>query len=309
VRILVTGGAGFIGSHVVADMLSAGHEVAVLDDLSSGKRENVPAGATLFVQDLRDRDGTLAVLQEFRPQAISHQAAQASVAVSVREPLLDAQVNVVGSIHLFDAAIATGVERLVFASTGGAIYGEVAPGTRANEATPPAPESPYAIHKLAVEQLLSVYRRHHALDVRVLRYANVYGPRQDPHGEAGVVAVFFSAARSGQPLRIHAQSTVGDAGCVRDYVYVGDVSRMNQLALSGELLEPVANVGTGVPTTTLDLARAVRKATGRDAPIEFVPPRRGDLLVSQLDPSLVERYLGSTVPLARGLELTHASLA
>jgi len=307
-RVLVTGGAGFIGSHVVEGLLSAGHEVAVLDDLSRGKRENVPSGVALYVKDLRDRAGTLEVLRDFRPLVVSHQAAQVSVGASVREPLLDAEVNVIGSINLLDACTATGVERVVFASTGGAIYGEVPPGTRATEATPPAPASPYAIHKLAVEQLLSVYRRHRELDARVLRYANVYGPRQDPHGEAGVVAIFFDASRDGRPLRIFGQRVSGDAGGVRDYVYVSDVARMNVLALSGDIAEMVVNVGSGVPTTTQELARAILACTGRELPLESAPPRQGDLLVSLLDPSIAERYLGGMVPLARGLELTGASL-
>jgi UDP-glucose 4-epimerase len=308
VRVLVSGGAGFIGSHVVEGLLADGHEVAVLDNLSSGKRENVPPGATLFVKDLRDRAGTAEVVREFRPEAVSHQAAQASVAVSVREPLFDAEVNVIGSINLLDACVDAGVRCVVFASTGGAIYGEVPPGSRATEATPPAPESPYAIHKLTVEHLLSVYRRHRGLEVRVLRYANVFGPRQDPHGEAGVVAIFFDASREGRPLRINAMSSTGDPGCVRDYVYVGDVARMNLLALRGEIAEPVANVGTGIATTTLDLARAILAVTGRESLIEHGPLRAGDLRVSLLDPALPKKYLGRLVPLEEGLGHTGASL-
>ena len=143
----------------------------------------------------------------------------------------------------------------------------------------------------------------------MLRYANVYGPRQDPHGEAGVVAIFFAAALEARPLRVFGQRTSGDAGCVRDYVYVGDVARMNLLALSGDVGEMTVNVGSGVPTTTLELARAVLAVTGRDPPIESAPPRQGDLLVSLLDPSLAERYLGGLVPLARGLELTGSAFA
>ena len=200
------------------------------------------------------------------------------------------------------------MKRVVFASTGGAIYGEVPPGTRASEATAPSPASPYAIHKLTVEQLLAVYQRHRGLEARVLRYANVYGPRQDPHGEAGVVAIFFAAARDGRPLTIFGQRTSGDAGGVRDYVYVSDVSRMNVLALAGDISETTVNVGSGVPTTTLELARAILAVTGRDAPIENAPPRPGDLLVSLLDASIAERYLGGLVPLKRGLELTGSAL-
>jgi UDP-glucose 4-epimerase len=213
-----------------------------------------------------------------------------------------------GGIPLLDACVAAGVRRVVFASTGGAIYGEVPPGTKATERTVPAPGSPYAIHKLAVEQLLSVYRKHRGLETRILRYANVYGPRQDPHGEAGVVAIFFASALEGRPLRVNGMRETGDGGCVRDYVYVGDVARMNVLALSGAVTEPVANVGTGVPTTTAELARAVLVVTACDVPLSNAPPRAGDLGVSLLDPTLPERYLGKLTPIETGLAETHASL-
>jgi UDP-glucose 4-epimerase len=308
VRVLVTGGAGFIGSHVVEQLLAAGHEVGALDDLSSGKRENLPDGASLFVTDLRDRDATAKVLADFRPDAVSHQAAQASVSISMRDPALDAGVNVLGGIHLFDACVAAGVTRVVFASTGGAIYGEVPLGAKATERTAPAPESPYAIHKLAVEQLLSVYRKHRGLDARILRYANVYGPRQDPHGEAGVVAIFLASALEGRPLRVNGMRETGDGGCIRDYVYVSDVARMNVLALTGAVTEAVANVGTGIPTTTADLARAVLGVTACDVPMHAVAPRAGDLGVSLLDPTVPEKYLGKLVHIDEGLANTRASL-
>jgi UDP-glucose 4-epimerase len=308
VRVLVTDGAGFIGSHVVEQLLAAGHEVAVLDNLSSGKRENLPDGVRLLVTDVRDREATAKVLADFRPDAVSHQAAQASVSVSMREPALDAEVNVMGGIHLLDACVAAGVTRVIFASTGGAIYGEVPPGTMATERTVPAPESPYAIHKLTVEQLLGVYQKHRGLDTRILRYANVYGPRQDPHGEAGVVAIFLASALEGRPLRVNGMRETGDGGCVRDYVYVSDVARMNVLALIGAVTEPVANVGTGVPTSTVDLARDVRRVTARDVPLEDAPPRAGDIGVSLLDPTLPERYLEKLVGLDEGLAKTRASL-
>lgn len=307
-RVLVTGGAGFIGSHVVEQLLAAGHEAAVLDDLSTGKRANVPEGVPLFVTDLRDRDATARVLADYHPDAVSHQAAQASVSVSMREPALDAAVNVLGSIHLFEACVAAGVTRVVFASTGGAIYGEVPPGTRATERTPPAPASPYAIHKLAAEQLLTVYQRHRGLQTCILRYANVYGPRQDPHGEAGVVAIFLAAALEGQALRVFAMREPGDGGCVRDYVYVSDVARMNVLALTGTVTEAVVNVGTGIPTTTADLARAVLHVTACEVPVHPAPPRAGDLGISLLDPTLPLKYLGKLVGIDEGLAATRASL-
>ncbi len=305
-KVLVTGGAGFIGSHVVEQLLEQGHEVAVLDNLSTGRRENVPAGASLHVVDIRDRDATHAVVRDFRPAWVSHQAGQASVVVSLRDPRLDAEVNLVGGIHLLDACVAEKVQRFVFASTGGAIAGEVALGERAREDAPPKPVSPYAIHKLAFEQLLLVYERHHGLETRVLRYANVYGPRQDPHGEAGVIAIFLEAAQAGRPLSVNGLHAAGDAGCVRDYVSVTDVARMNVLSLSGAVEERVANACTGIGTTTRELALAVQRAVGRDAPLESRPPRAGDVGLSVLDATLPRKYLGELVSLERGLAATAA---
>jgi len=303
-RILVSGGAGFIGSHIVEGALAAGHTVAVLDNLSSGKRANVPKAVPLFELDLRQRDEVRRVVGEFKPDVVSHQAAQASVAVSVREPYLDAEINVMGGLNLLDACVAAKVQKVVFASTGGAIYGEVAEGTRADEATRPAPISPYAISKLAFEQLLDVYRTHHGLDSSVLRYANVYGPRQDPHGEAGVIAIFFDTVLKGGSLRVNARKTEGDPGCVRDYVYVSDVARANLAALAGALPERVMNVGTGESVTTLELATQIARVSGRELHTVFGPPRAGDIERSVLDPGRFASTLGATVPLGEGLRRT-----
>ena len=303
-RVLVTGGAGFIGSHVVERLVAAGAEVAVLDNLSTGRRENVPAKVRFYDADLRDREATRRALDDFRPEAVNHQAAQASVVVSLREPHLDAEVNLLGGLNLLDACVANGVGRFVFASTGGAICGEVAEGDWAREDCVPKPVSPYAIHKLAFEQLLAVYREHRGIETRILRYANVYGPRQDPHGEAGVIAIFLDSAFAGRTLFVNALRSAGDPGCLRDYVYVTDVARMNALALSGALAEPMANVCTGIGTPTRELAQTVLRATGRDVPIEGRPPRAGDIGLSVLDPTLPERYLGDLVGLEQGLECT-----
>ena len=171
----------------------------------------------------------------------------------MRDPKLDAEVHVIGGLNLLDACVEVGALRFVFASTGGAIYGEVPPGKRAAEDTVPAPISPYAIHKLAFEQLLAVYETHRGLKPTILRYANVYGPRQDPHGEAGVIAIFLDSALAGKTLRVNGLKRAGDGGCVRDYVFVSDVARMNVLALTGQMSDRVANVGTGIPTTTKSL--------------------------------------------------------
>ena len=191
-RLLITGGAGFIGSNLADQALAAGWKVAVLDDLSSGRRENVPDAAEFFHVDLQDAAAVDRAFASYQPTAVSHQAAQASVAVSVREPQKDASINIVGSINVMQSCVNHNVGRLVFASTGGAIYGEVPDGTRASVSTPPQPLSPYACSKFAVEKYLDCFHHEHGLNSTVLRYANVYGPRQDPHGEAGVVAIFFN---------------------------------------------------------------------------------------------------------------------
>lgn len=230
-RVLVTGGAGFIGSHIVEDLLARGMEVAVLDNLATGKRENVPEGVPLFQVDLRDKEGVEGVFREFRPTHVSHQAAQASVKVSVENPLLDFEVNLLGGMNLLEACRKFGVEKLVFASTGGAIYGEVPEGERAEETWPPRPKSPYAASKAAFEHYLAVYGQSYGLRWVSLRYGNVYGPRQDPHGEAGVVAIFAERVLKGEPVTLYARKTPGDEGCVRDYVYVKDVARAHALAL------------------------------------------------------------------------------
>jgi UDP-glucose 4-epimerase len=304
-RVLITGGAGFIGSHVADAAIAAGWEVAVLDNLSTGRRENIAAGVRLYEVDICDREATAAALRDFRPQAVCHQAAQASVAVSVARPHFDVSVNIVGSVNLFDACVHSGVERLVVASTGGAIYGEVPATTRARVDWPGAPISPYAISKLAVDQLLGVYRQHHGLRSTVLRYANVYGPRQDPHGEAGVVAIFLGLALAGKPLRINARKQQGDDGCLRDYVYVADVARANVAALAGKFGDPIVNIGTGVETSTRELAHAIVGLVGRE--IELIPsdPRPGDLERSVLDPQQCKLLLGELTNLAQGMRCTY----
>jgi UDP-glucose 4-epimerase len=304
-RVLVTGGAGFIGSHIVEGALAEGYEVAVLDNLSSGKRSNVPSGVRLFEVDLRNRSAVSETLAAFKPDLVSHQGAQVSVAVSVREPHLDGEVNLLGGINVLDACVQHQVKRLVFASTGGAIYGEVPDGQRADEAMRPAPISPYAIHKLAFEHTLDVYRTHHGLDSVVLRYANIYGPRQDPHGEAGVVAIFFDTVLAGKTLRVNGMHAEGDPGCLRDYAYVGDVARANLAALAGRLPERLMNVGTGVAVSTLELAQAISAVAGAPPRTVFAPPRAGDVGRSVLDPTRFSAAFGSPVPISEGLRHTY----
>lgn len=302
-KILVTGGAGFIGSHIIDAALASGHEVAALDDLSSGKKENLPASVALYEVDIRDRDATRRAFADFRPDAVSHQAAQASVSVSMKDPALDASINVIGGIHVVEAALEVGATRLVFASTGGAIYGEIPEGL-ANEARATRPISPYAIHKLAFEQLLSSYARDGRLAPTVLRYANVYGPRQDPHGEAGVVAIFLNRLLAGEPIQINAMRAEGDDGCIRDYVYVGDVARANVLALEGKVEASPLNLGTGVETTTRHLAVSLVGLLGFEPVIRSGSMRAGDVERSVLDGTRALEHLGSWVGLEEGLART-----
>lgn len=304
-KILVTGGAGFIGSHIADALLAAGHEVAVLDDLSTGRRQNVPAGARFFEVDVRDAAAVEAAFAAFRPAVVSHQAAQTSVSVSVREPRRDAEINVVGGLVVLEACVRHSVERVVFASTGGAIYGEVPEGTRASVDWSTRPLSPYGCAKLAVEAYLYAYAHEHGLRSTVLRYANVYGPRQDPHGEAGVVAIFTERLLGGHPMQVNARREVGDPGCVRDYVYVGDVVRANVRAATGDVPAAVLNICTGVAITTLDLVRALEGELGVTAKLGFAPRRAGDIERSVLDPGAASA-LGPVTTLDAGLRDTIA---
>ncbi len=303
-RLLVTGGAGFIGSHVAEAALAAGHEVSILDDLSTGKRENLPEGAAFFEADVRDRDAVRRAFAEARPEVVSHQAAQASVSISVREAVFDAEVNVCGGLQIMDACVAEGVGRLLFASTGGAIYGEVPEGTLAREDTPPVPLSPYACAKLSVEHYLTCYASEHGLASTVLRYANVYGPRQDPHGEAGVVAIFARRLVAGEPIQINARREPGDDGCVRDYVHVDDVVAANLAAMEGRIDVPVLNVCTGVATDTRTLAKHLKEHLASRSEFSDGPRRAGDVERSVLDPAELHRHLGTGVALAEGLAST-----
>jgi UDP-glucose 4-epimerase len=308
-RILVTGGAGFIGSHVADAALAAGHQVLVVDDLSSGKRQNVPEKAAFEELDIRNAAALEAVVGRFKPDVVSHQGAQTSVSVSTREPVRDAEINVVGSINLCNAALAHKVQRVVFASTGGAIYGEVPDGTRAREEHPTTPLSPYACAKLAVESYLRYYRHEHGLQSTILRYANVYGPRQDPHGEAGVVAIFAQRLKAGQPIQINAMRELGDGGCVRDYVFVEDVVRANMAAIDGKIAMPILNVCTGFATNTKMIADELQAELGAAVETKQGGRRPGDLERSVLDPTRLVELLGKPTELKDGLRKTAAWFA
>ncbi|MBV9454971.1 MAG: SDR family oxidoreductase [Rubrobacter sp.] len=298
-RILLTGGAGFIGSHIAEHLLARGHEVAIVDDLSSGERENIPADARFYEADIRS--GCTWVFEEFKPEALSHQAAQMDVRRSVREPYFDADVNVLGSIRLLENCVRhQGVGKVVFASTGGAIYGEQKEFP-ATEDHPQYPSSPYGVSKLAVERYLHFYRLQYGLPYLALRYANVYGPRQDPHGEAGVVAIFAGN------LAANRSSTINGTGeQTRDYVYVEDVVRANVLALENESPSGAYNVGTGIETSVNQLYELLRTMSGRELPPRYGPAKPGEQARSSIDPACAARILGwrPEVKLVAGLENT-----
>jgi UDP-glucose 4-epimerase len=293
-RAIVTGGAGFIGSHVVEALQARGDEVLVVDDLSRGKRENVPEGARLEVVDVREP------LELPDTDVWFHLAAQVDVRVGVERPDFDAEVNVIGTIRVLEAARRANAQ-VVFASSGGAIYGEC--DGRAGEDAPLQPLSPYGVSKLAGEEYLSAYNRLYDAGHVSLRYANVYGPRQDPHGEAGVVAIFLGRLAAGERPRIF-----GDGRQTRDYVYAGDVARATLGAVGKR---GVFNVGTGVESSVLDLYELCRRVAGSDLEADHAEARLGELQRSVLDVSRAERELGwrAEVPLADGLRRTFASIA
>jgi UDP-glucose 4-epimerase len=294
VRAMVTGGAGFIGSHVVDALLARGDEVIVIDSLAKGRRENVPASAELRVQDIREP--LEALFDEVRPEAVFHLAAQADVRVSVERPAEDAGVNVLGTVNVLEAARRQNAQ-VVFSSTGGAIYGECE--GPAPETAPLLPVSPYGIAKLAAEEYLRGYNRLYGSTHVALRYGNVYGPRQDPHGEAGVVAIFLGALAGGTAPKIYGEGTQ-----TRDYVYVGDVARATLQALGQE--GGVFNVGTGRETSVLELFELCREVAGSGIDAIHADPRLGELQRSALDPTLAAGELGfqAFVPLEDGLRST-----
>jgi UDP-glucose 4-epimerase len=315
-RVLVTGGAGFIGSHIVDELLARGHEPTVIDNLESGSPENLPTRVPLHVVDIRDAARLAAVFDAFRPEAVCHQAAQMSVSRSVREPVFDAEVNVVGLLQVFANAVRVGARRIVFASSGGVLYGEVT--EPAGEEHPAAPISPYGISKWVGEQYLQFFVREHGIQAVALRYSNVYGPRQNPHGEAGVVAIFSKKMLAGEQATIN-----GDGRYIRDYVYGLDVARANAVALVGDLRENfvAVNIGTGVPTDVNELAAEVRtqcqhvwERAGRRGTIpapRHGPDRPGDLRSNLLSARRARQVLNweTTVSLAEGLRQTVAWFA
>ncbi len=287
-KILVTGGAGFIASHVADAYVEAGHDVVILDNLSTGKRENLNPAAKFYHLDICD-PGIASVFAAEKPDLVNHHAAQISVPLSVEEPLLDAEINVKGMLNLLQNCVKHNVNKVIFSSTGGAIYGE-AEEYPTSEAYAPRPLSIYAIDKLAGENYLHFYRQHYGLDYTVLRYANVYGPRQDSRGEAGVVSLFIRQLLAGQTPVINAYPETPE-GMIRDYVYIKDVVRANLLALQGGSGEAF-NIGTCVETTTSLLYKTILWKLKLERSPNAGPARKGDLRRSMLDSSKAFRELG-----------------
>jgi len=285
-RCLVTGGAGFIGSHIVDRLLDEGHTVSILDNLSSGKRENIPANVPLYPMDLSD-DLTPLFMRE-RPEIVFHQAAHVSVSVSVREPAFDAKTNILGSINLLEACRKFGVKRVVYASSG-AVYGEPQSlPLREDHST--LGISPYGISKWVVERYLYYYRHQFGIEFVALRYANVYGPRQDPHGEAGVVAIFSQKLLNGEEAVIF-----GDGEQTRDYVYVKDVAWANWIAMDVNLpsqLDPAFNVSTQIQTTVNVIFDQIKQHTGFSRPRQYGPFRAGDVTHACLSNEKIAVYFG-----------------
>jgi UDP-glucose 4-epimerase len=299
VKILITGGAGFIGSSIADAYLDAGHEVVVVDNLYSGKRENVPAKARFHEVDITSPK-IAEVLEAERPDVISHHAAQMDVRLSVASPAFDAEVNVIGSIRLYEAAVKNGVKKVLFASSGGAAYGEQM-RFPAREGDPTNPVSPYGVSKRSGELYLFYYHAVHGLPYVAFRYANVYGPRQDPHGEAGVVAIFSEKLLRGEPPRIN-----GDGKQTRDYVFIEDLVRANLSALDGSFVGPI-NIGTGRETDVVTLAQRLIAICGKKIDPVYGPAKAGEQRRSVIDPAVAERELGwkPRVVLEDGLSRTY----
>lgn len=298
-NIVVTGGAGFIGSHVAEAYLAAGHAVWIVDNLATGTRANVPAGAHFVHADINDA-AVRCLLSDERIEAVNHHAAQMDVRRSVADPLFDARSNVLGLLNLLEGAREAGCRTFVLASSGGTVYGELTAPATEDHATRPI--SPYGISKLAGEHYLDFYRLEYGLRTVALRYANIYGPRQDPHGEAGVVAIFSQALLAGQPITIN-----GDGTQTRDYVFVADVVRANLAALTTDVHGPF-NVGTGIETDVNVLAAHLQRLTGTTDRAQHGPAKPGEPRRSVLDCGRAARMLGwtPTVVLADGLATTVA---
>ena len=299
---LVTGGAGFIGSYIVDSLILRGMNVVVIDNLSTGQKENLLHKDVVFIEDdLTNKDIVDHLFELHKPRFIFHLAAQISVSKSVREPIYDAQNNIIGTLNLLEAAVRNNSEKFIFSSTGGAMYGENPQEVPTSESSPERPSTPYGIAKLAVERYLEFYYKEYGLHYTSLRYANVYGPRQNPYGEAGVVAIFTEKMIKSNPVTIN-----GDGQYVRDYVYVEDVANANMLAMENGK-EDVYNIGTGIGTTVLDLFNLAKRINDYSLEPQYASERPGDLRKSILSTKKAQQDLNweSHFPLENGLIQTH----
>ena len=299
-KVLVTGGAGFIGSNVVDALIEKGHDVAVVDNLSTGKADNVNKKARLHRCDICDTAGLDKVFEKEKPEAVHHFAAQINVRSSLNDPIFDARTNVLGSINLFECCRKHGVRRVVYSSSGGAVYGEPKYNP-VDENHPVAPLSPYGASKYSVEKYLDFYGAVHGLDSVILRYGNVYGPRQDPAGEAGVVAIFTDRMLAGNGITIN-----DDGNQTRDFVYVGDVARANLLALESKSGERIFNIGVGKPISVNDIVHGLEAALSTKAKAAHGAAIKGEVRDIYLNIDRAKKHLGfePKVQLNEGLKLT-----
>ena len=298
-KILVTGGAGFIGSHVVDLFISQGYVVVIVDDLSTGRASNLNPSAKFYKMDIRDPK-ILEVFEAEKPDYVSHHAAQMDVRRSVVQPLFDADVNILGSINLIEAAKSVNVKRFIYISTGGAVYGEPE-RVPVEETDPINPICQYGASKHTVEHYLFMYHYNYGLSYTILRYPNVFGPRQDPHGEAGVVAIFTGKMMAGEQVVIN-----GDGEQTRDFVYVGDCARANLLAATAAHQAGIYNIGWGLPTSVNDVFSILAKVTGYPYPAQYGPVKVGETRHIYLNASKAKRDLGwaPTISLEDGLSKT-----
>lgn len=303
-NVLVTGGAGFIGSHVAETLINAGHRVVIVDNLHTGNRANIPTGATFYEADIVDQARLDTIFAAEKIEAISHQAALANVRESMTDPVAYARANVIGSLVLLELARKYGCRKIVFASTGGAVYGEghspdndLLPFREASKAQP---KDNYGANKLSVEYHLDLYHKNYDLPYVALRYPNVYGPRQNSKGEAGVIAIFTAAMLTQEPTRI-----TGDGEQQRDFAYVGDIARANRLALESDKVG-IYNVGTGVPTSINTVHDHLTEITRYEQEPTYIPRPVGEVLATYLDSSKIEQDLGwrAEVSLEEGLRRT-----
>ena len=297
-KILVTGGAGFIGSHIVDRLINEGHQVVIVDNLITGKKENINPKATFFNLDIRS-EKLEHVFKKENPDCVVHHAAQMSVAVSMKKPVFDADVNILGGLNILQNCVKYNTKKIIFASSGGTVYGE-AENSPTTENEPFCPLSPYGVSKVATEYYLSFYKHEYNLPYAALRYGNIYGPRQDPHGEAGVVAIFIKAMLTGKTPTIF-----GKGDCIRDYVYVDDIVAANMLAINRNICGAF-NIGTSKGTDVREVFDTLKRITGFPEVCEYGPAREGDLKQSILSFDKAQKDLSwkPCVSLYKGFEKT-----